>query len=195
MAMITGVTAVPVTSSVSGTAPSGQGAALPHQSTASGEVNPSTSNLHINRQATPLSNAGFSQPSQDLQDQAFLFWDQAYSGALNHYARLFLPSDLLPLFPVRLDPPALGQHPGMNQQQHQQVPIAMGLPGTTQYSTTDNNSYSRSGLATLHATEPQSYSIQTAASGPNMTTDITMMAKVIPNVSPKLQQKIIHLSL
>ena len=66
MAMMTGATVAPVTSSVSGTAPLGQVAACPHQNTALGEANPSTSSLHIKRQAAPLSNVGFLQPSQDL---------------------------------------------------------------------------------------------------------------------------------
>ena len=245
MVMMTGDTTVPVTSSISGAAPSGQVAACPHQSTALGEANPSTSSLHINRQAAPLSNAGFSQPSQDLQDQAFSLWDQAHSSTLNHSDRPFLPLDFLPWFPASLDPLALGQHAGMNQQQHQQdqafslwdqvhsstlnhsdrpflpldflpwfpasldplalgqhagmnqqqhqqVTIAMGLPGATQYSTTDNTSHGRMGLATLLAIGPWPYNIQTAASGPNMTTDITMMAKMIPNVPPKLQQGVIQ---
>ena len=99
---------VPVISSVSGTAPSGQVAAHPHQSTASGKANPSTSSLHINRQAAPLSDAGFSQLIQDLQDQAFFLWDQAHGSTLNHSVRPFLPSDFLPQFSASLDPLALG---------------------------------------------------------------------------------------
>ena len=192
MAMTTGAIAVPVTSSVSGTAPSGQVAAHSHQSTASCEANPSTSSLHINRQAAPLSNACFSQPSQDLQDQAFSLWDQANSSTSNHSSRPFLPSNFLAQFPASLDPLALGQHAGMNQQQHQQVTIAIGLPRATQYSTTDKTSHGRMGLATLPATRPQPYNIQTAASGPNMAMDISMMAKVIHNMPPKLQQRIIQ---
>ena len=80
----------------------------------------------------------------------------------------------------------------MNHQQHQQVTIATGLPGATQYSTTDNTSHGRMGLATLLATGPWLYNIQAAASGPSMTTDITMMAKVIPNMPLKLKQRIIQ---
>ena len=75
----------------------------------------------------------------------------------------------------------------MNQQQHQQVTIVTGLPKATQYSTTDNMYHGRMGLAALPAAGPWPYNIQTAASGPTMTTDINMMAKVIPNVLPKLQ--------
>ena len=66
MAVMTGATVAPVISSVSGTAPSGQVAACSHQSTAFSKANPSTSSLHINRQAASLSSVGFSQPSQDL---------------------------------------------------------------------------------------------------------------------------------
>ena len=91
MAMMTGDTVVPVTSSARGTAPSGQVAACNHQSTASGEANPSTSSLHIDRQTAPLSDAGFLQPSQELQDQAFSLQDQAHSSTLNHPTRPFLP--------------------------------------------------------------------------------------------------------
>ena len=80
----------------------------------------------------------------------------------------------------------------MNQQQHQQATIAMGLPRAIQYSTTDNTSHARMGLATLPATGLQPYNIQTVANGPNMTMDITTMAKVIPNMPPKLQQRIIQ---
>ena len=80
----------------------------------------------------------------------------------------------------------------MNQQQHQQATIAMGLPGATQYSTTDNTSHGKMGHSTLLATGPQPYNIQTAASGPNMTMDITTMVKVTPNVLLKLQQRIIQ---
>ena len=80
----------------------------------------------------------------------------------------------------------------MNQQQHQQVTIAMGLSGATQYSTTDNTSHGRMGLATLLATGPQPYNIQTAVSGPNMTMAIITMAKVIPNMLLKLQERIIQ---
>ena len=108
MAMMTGATVVPVTSSVSGTASTGKVAACLHQSTALGKANPSTSSLHINRQAAPLSNAGLSQPSQDLQAQAFSLWDQAHSSTLDHSASPFLPSDFLPQFPASLDPLALG---------------------------------------------------------------------------------------
>ena len=68
----------------------------------------------------------------------------------------------------------------------------MGLPRATQYSTTDNTSHGRRGLAALPATGPQPNNIQTAASEPNMTTDITTMGKVIPNMLPKLQQRIIQ---
>ena len=68
----------------------------------------------------------------------------------------------------------------------------MGLPGATQYSTTDNTSHCRMGLATLLATGPWPYNIQTVASGPNMTMDITLMAKMIPNVPLKLEQRIIQ---
>ena len=181
-----------VVSSVSGTAPSGQVAACPCQGTALGEANPSTSSLHINRQATPLSNPGFSQPSQDLQYQVFSFWDQAHSSTLNHPTRPFLPSDFLPWFPASVDLLSQGQHAGMNQHQHQQATIVTGLPRTTQYSATDNTSHGRMGLATLPATGPQPYNIQAAASGPNMTTDITTMAKMIPSVPLKLQQRIIQ---
>ena len=59
MAMMTGATVAPMTSSVSGAAPSGQVAAHLHQSTASGKANPSTSSLHIVRQSTPFSDVGF----------------------------------------------------------------------------------------------------------------------------------------
>ena len=99
MTMMARARSVPVSSSARGTAPSEQLAALPHQSTALGKVNPSTSSLHINGQAAPLSKAGFSQPSQDLQDQAPFLQDQAHSRALNHSTRLFIPSNFLPQFP------------------------------------------------------------------------------------------------
>ena len=79
----------------------------------------STSSLHIDSQAAPLSDGGFSQPSQDLQDQAFSLWDQAHGSTLNNSARPYLPSDFLSQFPVSLDPLALGRHTGMDQQQHQ----------------------------------------------------------------------------
>ena len=108
MVMMTGAPVALVISSVSGTGPSGQVSAHSHQGTASGKANPSTISLHINRQTAPLSDAGYSQPRQDLQDQAFSLWDQAHSSTLNHSARPFLPCDVQPQFPVSLDPLALG---------------------------------------------------------------------------------------
>ena len=48
------------------------------------------------------------------------------------------------------------------------------------------------GLATVPATGPQPYSFQTAGSLPHMTMDKATMAKVIPNLPPKLQQRIIQ---
>ena len=72
--------------------------------------------------------------------------------------------------------------------------ITTGLPRTPQRSATENNTlYNRAGLTNLSAlgTLPL-YNVQTATSTPSMVIDITTMAKVIPNVPLKLQQKIVQ---
>ena len=121
------VPAVPGTSSVSGATPPGQASSLLQQSTASGEVNPSTSTFHINGQAA--SHAGFPQSSWDLQEQALSFQDQAHNSTLNHSVRPFLPfADFLTQFPLSLGAPALGHHLALNQQQHPQATVTTGLP-------------------------------------------------------------------
>ena len=88
--------------------------------------------------------------------------------------------------------PILGHYLALNQQQHTQVTVATGLPGATQHGTMDGTFYSSSGQAALLATGSVPYSSQTATSAPSMAIDIANMAKVIPNVPLKLQQKIIQ---
>ena len=186
------VPAVQSISSVSGTAPPGQASSLPPQSTALGEVNPSASTFHFNRQAAPHSHTGFPQPSWDLQEQALSFQDQAHIITLNQSIRPFLPSDFLTQFPLSLGAPTLGHHLAQNQQKHPEATVATGLPGATQHSTMDGTFYSRSGQATLLAMGSLSYHSHMATSAPIMPMDIPTMAKVIPNVPLKLQQKIIQ---
>ena len=67
-----------------------------------------------------------------------------------------------------------------------------GLPRITQHSSMDGTFYSRAGLAILPAMGPLPYASQTVTRAPNMMVDIATMAKVIPNVPLKLQQKIIQ---
>ena len=68
----------------------------------------------------------------------------------------------------------------------------MGLPGATQHNTTNGTFHSRAGSAPLPAMGPLPYSSQTATSGPRTAMDIAAMAKVIPNMPLKLQQRIIQ---
>ena len=186
MATLVEVPAVPGTSSISSATPPGQA------SSALGEVNSSASTFHINRQAAPCSHTGFPQSSQDLQEQALSFQDQAHNSTLNHSVRPFLPLDFVTQFSLSLGAPALGHHLTLNQQQHPQAAVATGLPGATQHSTMDGTFYSRSGQATLPAMESLPYSSQSATSAPSMPMDIPTMTNVIPNVPLKLQQKIIQ---
>ena len=186
------VPAVPNTSSISGTAPPGQASSLPQQSTALGGVGPSMSSFQINREAVPHSHTGFLQSSQDLQDEAFSFQDQALNSTLNHPSRPFLPSSFLTQFPLSLHTPTQGQHLVLNQQQHPQATVTTGLAGATQHSTMDGTFYSRLGLTTLPAMGPLSYSSQMATSVPSIVMDIATMANVIPNVPLKQQQRIIQ---
>ena len=92
--------------------------------------------------------------------------------------------------------PTLGQPLSLHQQQQLQAAIATGLPGAPQHSTMDNNTFGRynsSGLTNLSVlgTLPI-YSAQTTTKTPSVVRDIATMAKVIPNVLLKLQQKIIQ---
>ena len=72
--------------------------------------------------------------------------------------------------------------------------IAMRLSGATQHSTLEGTFYSNSrlGLGTLPATGPLPCNSQTITNATSMATDIATMAKVIPNVPLKLQQRIIQ---
>ena len=136
------------------------------------------------------SHAGIPQSCWGLQDRAFSFQGQTQNNTWNHSARPFFPLEPLPQFPLSLGAPALGQHSALNPQQHSQAPVAMGLSGATQHSTTDGTFYSRAGLATLPAMGPLLYGSQSATSASGMAMDIATMAKVIPNVPLKLQQRI-----
>ena len=192
MATIAEVPAVQGTSSISGATHPGKASSLPQQRTALGEVNPSASTFHINGQAAPHSHTGSPQSSQDLQEQALSFQDQAHNSTLNHSVRPFLASDFLTRFPSSLGTPTLGHHLALNHQQHQQAMVTTGLPGTTQHSDMDYTFYSRAGQANLPAMGSLPYSSQTATSAPSMAMDIATMAKVIPNILLKLGQKIIQ---
>ena len=192
MATLSEFSATPHSHSASSTAPPGQAPSLLQQSTASGKANPSASSFHINRQMASHSHAGIPQFSQGLQDQAFSFQGQTQNNTCTHSARPFFPLEPLPQFPLSLGAPALGQHSALNQKQHPQAPVAMGLPGVTQHNTTDGTFYSRAGSATLPAMRPLLYGSQSASSTPSMATDIATMAKVIPNVPLKIQQRFIQ---
>ena len=188
MAKLVDIPAVLSTSAVNSTAPPGQASSLLQQSTASGEINSSASSFHINMQAAPHSHTG------DLQDQAGPAQAQAHNSTLNHSARPFFPLDFLIQFPASLGTPMQGQHPAINQQQHPQATSTMGLSGATQYSTLDGTLYSNSrpGLDTLLASGPLPCSSQTITNATSIAMDIATMAKVIPNMPLKLQQRIIQ---
>ena len=112
---------------------------------------------------------------------------------MTHSSWPFLPSDLLPWFSFGMVAPSLGQLLSFHQQQQLQAGIATGLQGAPKHSTMDNTFYNRAGLTNLSAlgTLPL-YRPQTVTSTNSMVTDIATMAKVIPNVSLKLQQRIIQ---
>ena len=185
------VTSASITSSVSGIFHPGHAALLLQPSTASGEVNPSTSSIHISKQTAPASHTGCLQASWDLQDQPLTFQGHAYNSTMNQSPWLFLPSDL-PWLASSLGAPAIGQHPNVNQQQHPPATVTTALPVATQHSTMEGTSYSRAGLANPSAMRPLPYGTQMATSAHSMATDIATMAKVIPNVLLKLQQRIIQ---
>ena len=89
--------------------------------------------------------------------------------------------------------PTLGQPLSFYQQLQLQAAITTGLPGAPQHSTIDNTFYNRAGLTNLLAPGILPlYSTHTATSTPSTATDIANMAKVIPNVPLKLQQRIIQ---
>ena len=117
---------------------------------------------------------------------------QTQNNTWNHSARPLFPLEPLPQFPLSLGAPTLGQHSALNQQQHPKAPVTMGLPGASQHSTMNGTFYSRAGSATLLAMGPLLYGSQSATSTPSTATDIATMAKVIPNVPLKLQQRIIQ---
>ena len=98
------------------------------------------------------------------------------------------------MVPLGIATSALGQSLSFHHHQQLQIAIATGLPRAPQHNTMDNNTFERynsSGLTNLSApgTLPV-YNAQTATNTPSMVTDIATMAKVIPNVPLKLQQKI-----
>ena len=130
----------------------------------------------------------------DLQDQAGSSKAQTHSSTLNCSIRPFFPLDVLTQFPVSLGIPAQGQHLALNQQQCSQAKINMGMFGTTQHSTFKGTLYgnNRLGLASLPATGPLPCSSQAITNVNCMAMDIATMAKVIPSVPLKLQQRIIQ---
>ena len=95
---------------------------------------------------------------------------------------------------MSLGAPTQGQHLALNQQQHPQATINIGMLRATQHSTLEGTLYSNSrlGLATLLATRPLPCSSQAITNATCMTTDIATISKVIPNVPLKLQQRIIQ---
>ena len=165
-------------------------------STASGSVNSSTIGNHIGRYAALAICTGFLQASWDFQDHAQILAFQGHSNdtSITLSPRPVFSLDLLPWFSSGMDAPALGQPLSFPQQQQSQATITTGLPGAPQHSAMDNNTlYNRAGLTNLSAlgTLPL-YSVQMATSATSMATDITTMAKVIPNVVLKFQQKIVQ---
>ena len=192
MATLAEFPAVPSFLSASGTAPLGKAPSVPQQRTASGKANPSTSTFHINGQMASHSHAGTPQSSSGLQYQAFSFQGQTQTTPGTTLPRPFIPSEPLLQFPLSLGTPTLGQHSALNQQQHLQAPVPMGLPGATKHSTMDSTFYSRAGLATFPTMGPFPHGSQTATSAPSRAMDIATMAKVIPNMPLKLQQRIIQ---
>ena len=180
--------AAPITSAGHGAIPLGAASSLLQQGTASSEIHSTASGLQVNGQAAPHSHA------EVWQDQVGPAQTQVYNSALSHYVRPFFPSDFLTQFPVSLGAPAQDQHLALNQQQHPQATITTGLSGTAQHNTLDGPLYSniRPGLVTLLAMGPLPGISQTTTNATSMATDIATMAKVIPNVPVKLQQKIIQ---
>ena len=161
---------------------------LLQQGTASSEIHSAVSSFHVNGQVAPHNH------TEVWQDQAGLAQTQAHNSTLSHSVRPFFPSDFLTWFPVSLDAPAKGQHLAPNQQQHPQATISVGLSGTPQHNPLDGPLYSniRPGLVTLPAMGPLPGISQTTTNVTSMDTNTATMAKVIPNVPLKLQQRIIQ---
>ena len=171
---------------------------IAQSSTASGSVNPSISSNHIRGHAASATHTGFLQASWDFPNHALTLAFQGHSNdaSITHSPQPVFSSDLLPWFSLGMGTPALGQPLSLSfhQQQLTQAAIATGLPVAPQHSATYNNTlYHRAGLTNLPVpgTLPL-YSVQTTTSTPSIATDIATMAKVIPNVWLKLQQKIIQ---
>ena len=106
-----------------------------------------------------------------------------------------LHQTFLTQFPSNLGTPALGHHLALNQQQHPQATVTIGLPRATQHNTMDGTFYSRSGQATLPAMGSLPYSSQTATSAPSMPMDIATMAKVNPKYFWHYSRKLYRVSL
>ena len=162
----------------------GAASSLQQQGTASSEIHSTASSFHINGHAASHSH------TEVWQDQAGPAQTQVHHSALSHSVRPFFPSDFLAKFPVNLAAPTQGQHLAMNQQQHPQATITVGLSGTT--TAQHLNSNIRPGLVTLLAMGPLLGISQTITNATNMAMDTATMAKVIPNMPLKLQQRIIQ---
>ena len=187
MAILVDVPAAPNTSAGNGAVPSGAASSLLQQGTASSKIHSTASSFHVNGQTAPHSHA------EVQQDQAGPAQTQAHNSTLSHSIRPFFPSDFLTQFPVSLGAPTQGQHLALNQQQYSLATITVGLSGTPQHNTLDGPLYSniRPGLVTLPAMGPLLGIPQTTTNATSMATDIATMAKVIPNVPLKLQQRFI----
>ena len=174
---------------------------IAQSSTAWGSVNPFISGNHISRHAASAPHTGFLQESLYFQNhaQTLAFQDHSNDDSITHPPWPVFSSDLLPWFSSGMGAPALGQPLSFHQQQLSPAATTSDshhywTAWASQHSTMDNNTfYQRAGLMNLSApgTLPL-YSAQTAISTPSMVTDIATMAKVIPNVLLKLQQKIIQ---
>ena len=180
--------AAPSTSAGNGTVPLGAASSPQQQGNASSEIHSIASSFQVNGQAAPHSHA------EVQQDQAGPAQTQVHNNTLSHSIRPFFPSHVFTQFPASLGAPVQGQHLALNQQQHPQATITMGLSGTPQHNTLDDPLYSniRPGLVTLRAMRPLPGISQTTTNATSMAMDIATMAKVIPNVPLKLQQKIIQ---
>ena len=144
------IPAAPSTSAGNGAVPSRAPPSLQQQGTASSKIHSTASSFHFNGQAAPHSHA------EVQEDQAGPAQTQAHNSTLSHPARPFFPSDFLTKFPASLGSPTQGQHLALNQQQHPQATITVGLLGTPQHNTLDGSLYSniRLGLVTIPAMGP-----------------------------------------
>ena len=121
------------------------------------------------------------------------FQDHSNDALLNHSSRPVFSFGFLPQFPLGMGAYALGQRLSFHQHQQPQAATATGLPRAHQHTTTDNTTfggYSSSGLTNLSALgNLPIYSTQTTTNTSSMVIDIAIMAKVIPNVTLKLQKR------